>query len=90
MNTSRPIEGMYVMLPGRQPLHIFPYFLVRAAILRGNEWGKCTVRPILRARSEVRSMQLASTLLCRELVMTVNIPVQERMLLVGLLLVQGV
>ena len=36
------------------------------------------MRPILRARFEVRSMHLASTLYCAELVTTVNIPVQER------------
>ena len=34
--------------------------------------------PSLRAHFEVRSMHLASTLLCKRVVMTVNIPVQEK------------
>ena len=47
---------------GRQFLHISTYFCICAAILHGNEHGNYTVRPILRARFEVRSMLLASTL----------------------------
>ena len=56
------IEGVHVTSPGRQVLHISAYYRIRAAILKGNEQGKCMARPILRARFEVRSMHLASTL----------------------------
>ena len=52
-----------------------------AVILKGNNRG-CTAKPILQHRFKVQSMHMhlhvASTLYCRELVMTVNIPVQER------------
>ena len=61
-NQTLTIEGVHATSTGRQFLHISAYFRICAAILRGNEWGKCTVRPILQARFEVRSMHLASTL----------------------------
>ena len=56
------IDGGHVTSPTRQFLHTSTYFRIRTAILRGNEKGNCTTRPILRAHFEVRSMDLASTL----------------------------
>ena len=46
---------------GRHFLNISTYLRTRTAILRGNEQGSCTAKPILQAYFEIRSMHLAST-----------------------------
>ena len=71
-NPTLTIKGVHMTSPGTQFPHIPAYFCTCTALLKANE---CMVRPV---RFEVRSMHLASFIVCRELVMTVNILVHER------------